>query len=394
MDMKTFINDYAVDRLNTNSLKWDALDVRYGDPDLIAMWVADMEFKIPKEVQSALIERVNHGVFGYSYTPDSYYQAMINWQQKRHGATIQKDWVRFSTGIVTALYWFVTIFTEENDAVMIQTPVYYPFHNAVKDNNRQLVTSELVNTNGKYTIDLADVEDKIIKQNVKLFILCSPHNPAGRVWTEEELTALLEICHKHHVLVISDEIHQDIVLGTHKFISSLSIADGKYQDNMIVCTAPSKTFNLACLLNSHIIIPNDDLRQIYDVETNKINQTETSLMGQIAGEAAYTYGEDWLEGLLSVIEYNFTYLKTELNAHAPKAIVTELEGTYLAWIDLRPYIPAAETKNFIQDKCRLAIDFGEWFSDDCQGFVRLNMGTDPKYVKAGIRNIINEIKKL
>ncbi|MBP1042946.1 pyridoxal phosphate-dependent aminotransferase [Vagococcus sp. BWB3-3] len=394
MKMTDFVNEYAVDRLKTNSLKWDALDVRYGDPDLIAMWVADMEFKVPKEVQAALNDRVNHGVFGYSYTPDSYYQALINWQQKRHHATIQKDWVRFSTGIVTALYWFVNIFTKENDAVMIQTPVYYPFHNAVKDNNRQLVTSELINTDGSYTMDLADVEAKIISEKVKLFILCSPHNPVGRVWTATELEALLAICHKHQVLVISDEIHQDIVLGNRQFISSLSIANGKYQDNLIVCSAPSKTFNLACLLNSHIIIPNESIRAHYDVETNKINQTETSIMGQIACEAAYTHGEDWLEGLLSVIEFNFNYLKTELNQHAPKAIVTELEGTYLAWIDLRAYVPVEETKHFIQDKCRLAIDFGEWFSDECQGFVRLNMGTDPKYVKAGIANIITEIHQL
>lgn len=394
MKMTDFVETYAVDRMKTNSLKWDALDVRYGDPDLIAMWVADMEFKAPQAVQKALHERVDHGVFGYSYTPESYYQALINWQKNRHGITIEKDWVRFSTGIVTALYWFVNIFTEENESVMIQTPVYYPFHNAVKDNNRKLVTSQLVNTDGKYTMDLVDFEEKISKEKVKMFILCSPHNPAGRVWQEEELTAVLEICHKYQVLVISDEIHQDIILGDNKFISSLSVADGKYKENMIVCTAPSKTFNLACLLNSHIIIPNEKIREVYDTETNKINQTETSIMGQIACESAYTDGEEWLDGLLSVIEYNFAHLKSELEKHAPKAILTELEGTYLAWIDLRPYVPAAETKTFIQDKCRLAIDFGEWFGDECHGFVRLNMGTDPKYVKAGVANIINELKKL
>ena len=165
MEMTQFVEKYAVDRKNTSSLKWDALDVRFGDPDLIAMWVADMEFKVPEAVQEALIERVNHGVFGYSYTPDSYYNAFINWQRKRHGIEIDKEWVRFSTGIVTALYWFVNIFTEENDAVMIQSPVYYPFHNAVKDNNRRLIRSELINTNGHYTMDIPDFEKKIVEEN-------------------------------------------------------------------------------------------------------------------------------------------------------------------------------------------------------------------------------------
>lgn len=394
MEMTQFVEKYAVDRKNTSSLKWDALDVRFGDPDLIAMWVADMEFKVPEAVQEALIERVNHGVFGYSYTPDSYYNAFINWQRKRHGIEIEKDWVRFSTGIVTALYWFVNIFTEENDAVMIQSPVYYPFHNAVKDNNRRLIRSELINTDGHYTMDMPDFEKKIIEEDVKMFILCSPHNPAGRVWSEDELVQVLEICHQHNVLVISDEIHQDIILGGRKFTSSLMVADGKYRDNMIVCTAPSKSFNLACLLNSHLIIPNPELREVFDRESSKINQTETSIMGQIACEAAYTHGEEWLDALLEVIEHNFNYVSSQLKEHAPKAVVTELEGTYLSWIDLTAYVAPEDTKEFIQDKCRLAIDFGEWFSDKCQGFVRLNMATDPKFVKAGIDNIISELNKL
>lgn len=393
MTIENFVEKYAVNRYNTNSLKWDALDVRYGDPDLIAMWVADMEFKVPEAVQKSLINRINHGVFGYSYTPDSYYQAVINWQKKRHDITLEKDWISFSTGIVTALYWFVNIFTEENDAIMIQTPVYYPFHNAVKDNNRKLVTSELKNDNGFYSMDLDDFETKIRDEKVKMFILCSPHNPVGRVWTKEELDDVFAICKKYDVLVIADEIHQDIILGNRKFTSSLNL-NRDYYDKLIVCSAPSKTFNLACLLNSHIIIPNDDLRDFYLNEVKKVNQTETSIMGQIACEAAYNEGEEWLDNLLEVIEYNFNYVKTNLKKDAPKAIVTELEGTYLTWIDLREYITPDDTKEFIQDKCRLAIDFGEWFSEECKGFVRLNMATDPKYVKEAVNNIISEINKL
>lgn len=393
MTIENFVEKYAVDRYDTNSLKWDALDVRYGDPDLIAMWVADMEFKVPEAVQNSLITRINHGVFGYSYTPNSYYQAFINWQKKRHNISLEKDWISFSTGIVTALYWFVNIFTEENDAVMIQTPVYYPFHNAVKDNNRKLITSELKNDNGFYSMDLDDFEKKIRDEKVKMFILCSPHNPVGRVWSEEELNDVFAICKKYDVLVIADEIHQDIILGNHHFTSSLNL-NKDYYDKLIVCSAPSKTFNLACLLNSHIIIPNEDLRSFYLNEVKKVNQTETSIMGQIACEAAYNDGEEWLDGLLEVIEHNFNYVKDNLKNAAPKAIITELEGTYLTWIDLREYIAPEDTKEFIQDKCRLAIDFGEWFSEECKGFVRLNMATNPKYVKEAVANIISEINKL
>lgn len=394
MNIENFCEKYGVNRLGTNSLKWDALDQRFGNKNLIAMWVADMEFKVPDAVTDALIKRIQHGVYGYSYVPDEYYEAFFNWQKKRHNINLDKDWIRFSTGVVTALYWFVNAFTKPNDSVIIITPVYYPFHNAVIDNNRNLIRSELINKNGKYEIDFEDFEKKIIENDVKLFIQCSPHNPAGRVWTENELEKVLKICKKHNVLVVSDEIHQDIIIGKNKFISALSVANGKYADNLIVATAPSKTFNLACLLNSHIIIPNNEIRNKYDAYVKTVNQTEVSILGQVATEAAYRNGEEWLDNLLEVIKYNFNYVKNTLNERAPKINVAELEGTYLAWLDLREYIKPEDTKDFIQNKCGLAIDFGEWFSDKCKGFVRLNMATDPKYVKQAMENIIKNINLL
>jgi len=352
MEKEKFLKEYLVERKGTNSLKWDALDKRFGNPNLISMWVADMEIKTPKEIVEALKERIEHGVFGYSYVSDDYYNAVIKWHKEKHNYEIKKEWIRFSTGVVTAIYWFINIFTKVNDSVLILTPVYYPFHNAVKDNNRKLITCDLKNTDGYFTIDYDEVEKKIVENDIKLFIQCSPHNPAGRVWKEEELAKILEICKKHNVLVISDEIHQDIVMKGYKHIPSAVVENGKYADNLITISAA------------------------------------------IATQVGYEKGEYWLENIKELIEDNFNYLKSELNKHIPEIIITNLEGTYLVFLDLRKIIPIDKVKEFIQDKCNLAIDFGEWFGANFKGFIRMNLATDPQIVKKAVENIINEYKKL
>lgn len=388
MKKQEFLKEYLVDRKNTNSLKWDALDVRYGDPDLISMWVADMEIKSPKEIIEALKNRCEHGVFGYSYASDEYYSALISWLKENHNFNIEKDWIRFSQGVVTAIYCFINIFTKINDSVLILTPVYYPFHNAVKDNNRKLITSDLINNNGYFTINYEDVEKKIIENDVKLFIQCSPHNPAGRVWKEDELRKMLEICKKYNVLVVSDEIHQDLVLKGNKHIPAATVDNCKYADNIITVNAASKTFNLAGLTHSNIIISNPKIRENFDLEFKKINQTEVNILGMLATQVGYEKGKEWLENLIDLIQDNYDYLKSELNKNIPDIIVTPLEGTYLAFLDLRKIISVNEVKNFIQDKARLAIDFGEWFGGSFKGFIRLNLATDPEIVKKAVSNII------
>ena len=394
MQKEKFLKEYLVERKGTYSLKWDALDKRFGNANLTSMWVADMEIKAPKEVIEALKERCEHGVFGYSYVSDEYYSSVINWLKEKHNYEIKKEWLRFTNGVVTAIYCFVNIFTKVDDAVLILTPVYYPFHNAVKDNNRKLITCDLKNTDGYFTIDYEEVEKKIVENKVKLFIQCSPHNPAGRVWKEEELAKILEICKKHNVLVISDEIHQDITMKGYKHIPSAIVANGKYADNLITVSAASKTFNLAGLIHSNIIISNDELRKKYDEEIKKINQTEISILGMLATQVAYEKGSEWLENVKEIIEDNFNYLKTELNKHIPEIIITNLEGTYLVFLDLRKIIPIDKVKEFIQDKCNLAIDFGEWFGASFKGFIRINLATDPEIVKKAVENIITEYKKL
>ena len=394
MQKEKFLKEYLVERKGTYSLKWDALDKRFGNADLISMWVADMEIKAPKEVIEALKERCEHGVFGYSYVSDEYYNSVINWLKEKHNYEIKKEWLRFTNGVVTAIYCFVNIFTKVDDAILILTPVYYPFHNAVKDNNRKLITCDLKNIDGYFTIDYDEVEKKIVENNVKLFIQCSPHNPAGRVWKEEELARILEICKKHNVLVISDEIHQDITMKGYKHIPSAIVANGKYADNLITVSAASKTFNLAGLIHSNIIISNAELRKKYDEEIKKINQTEINILGMLATQVAYEKGSEWLENVKEIIEDNFNYLKTELNKHIPEITITNLEGTYLVFLDLRKIIPIDKVKEFIQDKCNLAIDFGEWFGASFKGFIRINLATDPEIVKKAVESIIFEYKKL
>lgn len=393
MDKQEFLHKYLVDRHGTDCSKWDGLEEKFGESDLTAMWVADMEFKTCDEIICAMEARVHHGVFGYSRVPQDYYDVFSDWMERRHQFPIQREWVRFSTGCVTAIAWMINAFTNPGDACMILTPVYYPFHNVVTNNQRRLVKVELEYSDGYFTMDYDAIEKAIEDNQVKMFIQCSPHNPAGRVWTEEELDKVLEICCRHDVLVISDEIHQDIVLGEKPFVPAAVVSGGKYQDMVITLNSASKTFNLATLLHSHIIITNGELRNVYDKFASALNRTEVSILGMVAAKAGYRHGEVWLEHLLEIIRDNYRYLKDELEKKLPEIEVCALEGTYLAMIDFRSYIKPEQTMDFIQGKCRLAVDYGEWFGKNYKGFIRLNLATDPAYVKYAVEKIITETEK-
>lgn len=380
-----------VDRRGTSCAKWDALEGKFGDKDLLAMWVADMDFQAPAAVKEALAKYVEMGAFGYYSIPDSYYQSFIDWEEKRHGYKAERAWLRFSPGVVSAFHWVVQIVTNPGDAIIITTPVYYPFTHAIDNNHRKLVASELVNNNGIYTIDFEDFENKIVENDVKAFILCSPHNPVGRVWTEEELRTLFDICRKHNVFVISDEIHQDLVIGDKKQIPSYLIGD--YTDMMIAITAPSKTFNLAGGQNSIVMIPDEGLRVKWDAFVQTIRVENGNPFGYVAAEAAYTHGESWLESFLVQLKENFTYLKETLERELPDIVVAPLEGTYLAWVDLSAYVKAEEMVEFIQGKCKLAIDYGDWFGGEKYAqFIRMNLATSLENVKIGVDAIVNNLK--
>jgi len=394
MNSKEFVEKYAVDRHNTNSYKWDTLETKFGDKDLISMWIADMEFKVPDKVEEKMIQRVKQGVFGYSKVSDDYYDAFSNWMETKHNFPLKKEWVRFSTGCVTSIAWMIHAFTQPKDHCMILAPVYYPFFNVVTNNNRELTIVDLNYDDGYFTMNYEKIENSIIKDDVKMLVLCSPQNPAGRVWTEKELDRLLDICKRHNVIVVSDEIHQDFIMPGHKFIPAAVVSNGKYRDMIITLSSASKTFNLAGLLHAHIVITDDKLRETYDIFASGLNRTEMNIMGMEATEAAYKYGEDWLNGLLNTIQDNYKYLKTQLNQYAPKITVCQLEGTYLAMLDLREYVSPEHLEEFVQDHCHLAVDYGDVFGEITRGFIRLNLATDPKYVKQAVENIVTEISKL
>ena len=379
-----------VERKNTNCAKWDGLVNTFGEDGLLAMWVADMDFQVPQPVIDALSEYVQTGVFGYPITPDSYLQAFIDWEQKYHDYEVQKEWIRFSPGVVSAFNWIIQFMTKPGDAVIVTTPVYYPFLNAVKNNNRKLIASDLAEENGAYTIDFADFEKKIIDEKVSLFILCSPHNPVGRVWKREELETLLNICRKHNVFVISDEIHHDLTYGEHNHIPSATI--GNYDDMLITLTAPSKTFNLAACQNSVIIIPDETLRDKWDTYVNQIRVTEGNSFGYVAAEAAYKEGRPWFEEVKEVIYGNYLYIKETLERVLPEITVTPLEGTYLAWIDLKNYVNENDVVDFMQKKCKLAFDYGDWFGGDkYKTYVRMNLATSRENVEKAVESIIQNL---
>ena len=393
MDKETFVKEYAVERQNTDAVKWDGLEAEFGASDLLPLWVADTEFKAPKAVLEAMVKRVEHGVFGYSLTPTAYFDTYFTWQKERYGIELHKDWLRFGTGVVQSLSTVIQFLTEENDAVMVMQPVYYPFMRVIENNHRKLVISNLKQVDGKYVMDLEDMRQKMEANQVRALVLCSPHNPVGRVWSEAELEAVLELCRQEQVQVISDEIHHDLIMGKRPFVSALSIKDGYYRDNLVVLDAPSKTFNLAALQNSHVIIPNPQLRDRYDEHVAKLSSPAGSLLGKVAAQAAYSEGADWLAGFIKVVQANFDYVKTELTQAFPAIKVSDLEGTYLMWIDLSGVIAKEEVTDLVKKQAKLAVDFGDWFGQAGLGFIRLNLGTTPANIEKAVVALIKALKE-
>jgi len=383
-----------IDRRGTDSAKWDALDSQFGDPDLLAMWVADMDFKEAPCITEALKKYIDTAAFGYYSPGKGYFDAFIEWEKKYHGYDVKREWICFAPGIVPAFNWVLLWATKPDDAVILLTPVYYPMINAAKWNDRTLIQCDLVRNGMDYTIDFEKFEKDIAENDVKLFIMSSPHNPIVRVWTPEELRRLMEICRKHNVLVISDEIHQDFVFGDNKHYPTATLGD--YDDFCITMTAASKTFNLAGLQNSMVIIPNEELRERYLEYQRRIHTYEGNAFGFVAVEAAYKGGRAWLEEIKAQIYSNFEYVRDTFAKEIPDVTVADLQGTYLLWMNFEKYFKTQEeVKTFMQDKCGIAFDYGEWFGgDNFVPFVRMNLATTHELVDQAVQSIIREIKKL
>ena len=386
--------DEVIDRTDYHSVKWDELETTFGAKDVLPMWVADMEFRSPKPVIEAIKKANEHGIYGYTSRPFSYYQAIIDWMEKRHNWKIKKDWIAYSPGVVPALSFIIRAFCQAGDKVVVQPPVYYPFFRVIENNGCHVVNNPLKLSNKKYFIDWEDLERKVDDPRVKLLILCSPHNPVGRVWQKEELIILGEICLKHNIIVVSDEIHADILFEGYKHTPFASISPA-FAHNSITCTAPSKTFNLAGLQTSSIIIPNKKYYKIYENILDSLALDENNVFGLVALEAAYRYGEEWLEQLLSYLNENLKFLMKYFKERIPKIKVIKPEGTYLVWLDCRQLgLSAKDLNNFMIKKAGVALDDGYWFGTEGKGFMRINIACPRSFLEEGLKRIERAVNSL
>lgn len=377
--MATYNFDKIINRKGTNCLKYDYAVERGKPADVLPLWVADMDFTVSEEITKSLHAAVDHGIYGYTQPKDAYYNAITNWMEKNHNWKTKREWIMKTPGVVFALGAAVKAFTKPGDAVLIQNPVYYPFTNIIRDNDRRVIDNTLVYekrvTEGKsqYSIDYEDFERKIVQENIKLFILCNPHNPVGRVWNREELQYLGEICLRHHVIVVSDEIHNDFVYPGFEHTVFANV-DPRFAEFTVTCTAPSKTFNLAGLQISNIFISNETLREAFQKEIDKTGYDEPNALGAVACEAAYRGGQEWLDQLRAYLLENLNFLRAYLQEKIPQIHLVEPEGTYLVWLDCSELgISGKELDQFIVEKAGLWLDGGAMFGPSGADFQRVNI---------------------
>lgn len=395
MNTIDFTEKYYIDRRGSHSRKWDGEHLKFNHTDLLPLWVADMDFMSPQCIQDAICNYVKANPLGYTMTNPNYIEAVMSWYKRRHHCKLQKDWLTSAPNVITGIMWYIGAFTKSNDAIAVLSPVYGAFDTSTSDAQRQIIAIPMKRSEeNRYTVDYNAFETSISKHDVKLFIHCNPHNPVGHVWTEAEMDQLFSICEQHNVLIISDEIHQDLIVGQTPFTSALTVAEGNYGDSIIAMSSLSKSFNMASLHHAEIIIPNEKLRTQFNTYKAHVYHTDSDVIAEAAITAAYTHpeAETWLTDVLAVIRENYEYLCRELGTALPQIRISPMDGTYLAWIDFGAYVKAEDMHDLFENKCRIAPSFGEWFGGEKYAtFVRLNLATSLENIKIATNTIIKNI---
>ena len=378
--------DEIIDRRGTDCLKYDFGPKRKGRSDLLPMWVADMDFKLPDEILADLHKRVDHGIFGYTDPLDDYFEALNHWFSTRYGYTVDPEWVTLGAGLVYAVHLSVQAFTKPGEGVMVMQPVYYPFSEAIKQNGRKLVNCQL-HYDGAYSIDFEKMEKQIKEEDVKVLIFCSPHNPVGRVWTKEELTKVADICLENGVILMIDEIHCDFVFPGHKFTSIMNL-DEKYHKIVALYSSPGKTFNVAGLQSANIIIPNPELRAKFKKANTSAGYSQANCMGQVALMSCYTKGAEWVDELVEYIWGNVCYMKEFVEKNFPKAHFVDPDGTYLTWVDFSGYgLEDDDLEHLMVEEAKLWLDSGAIFGPETKQFERFNLGCPRSVVEQAMKQL-------
>lgn len=386
--------DEIIERRGTDSIKWSKklLKENFGGEECIPMWIADMDFLAAQPIRDAIAERAQHGIFGYGHKSDEFLEAAVNWQKKRNGWDIDKDWILFTPGIISALSFIVETFCNPGDKVIIQSPVYYPFANIINNNGCHIANNPLLLNNGKYEMNFSELEELAQDSRTKLMILCSPHNPVGHVWTEDELKRLGEICIRNNVLVITDEIHSDLIYQPNRHIPFGKISE-EFKMNSIICTSPSKTFNLAGLQLSNIIIPNERLRKELNNKLLTID-IDPSSFASVAQIAAYNQGEQWLEQLLVYLQNNLDFIDRFVKERMPRVKLIKPEATYLAWLDFSDYgLTDHELQELMQKKAKVALDDGYIFGAGGEQFQRINFACPRAILEKALESIKKSLQE-
>lgn len=382
--------DKQINRYNTSSLKWDFNLERGKQKDILPFWVADMDFKLPNEILTPLSKKLNEGIFGYSECCSEYFNAVSNWFNKHYNIKITKENIIVTPSVVFSICTLIRILTKENDSILISEPVYYPFKESITINNRKTIISNLVIENDKYVIDYKDFEKKIIDNNVKLYILCNPHNPVGRVWDKLELEKIIDICKRNDVFIISDEIHADFIYNKEFF--SIGLFD---YDKKVIVSAPTKTFNIPGLKISNTIIYDKTLYKKYKIELDRIGYSQQSFFGLYATIYAYSYGEEWLKELKEYIYNNIIYIDNYLKDKLPKIKLIKPEGTYLIWLDFKKYnLTDKKIDDLIINKAKLWFDSGLIFGESGSNYQRINVATSRTLIDKMLESLYNTFKDI